>query len=59
MAIIRRMDLDGDARIGKEEFIQALMPEQPYSKALTRQIDKERSKPRKEGGIRLITGQKV
>jgi Ca2+-binding EF-hand superfamily protein len=27
MAIIRRMDLDGDARIGKEEFIQSLMPE--------------------------------
>jgi Ca2+-binding EF-hand superfamily protein len=33
MAIIRRMDLDGDARIGKEEFIQGLMPDQPYSKS--------------------------
>ena len=48
MAIIRRMDTDGDARVGKEEFIQCLMPEQPYSKALTRQIDKERSKSRGE-----------
>lgn len=26
-AIIRRMDLDGDGRVGKEEFIQSLMPE--------------------------------
>ena len=46
MAIIRRMDTDGDARVGKEEFIQSLMPEQPYSKALTRQQEKERSKSR-------------
>ena len=36
-AIIRRVDLDGDQRIGREEFIEALMPYQPYSKALTRQ----------------------
>ena len=48
MAIIRRMDTDGDARVGKEEFIQSLMPEQPYSKAITRQIDKERSKSREQ-----------
>jgi Ca2+-binding EF-hand superfamily protein len=27
MAIIRRMDQDGDARLGKDEFIQGLMPE--------------------------------
>lgn len=35
-AIIRRVDLDGDYRIGKDEFIEAMMPYQPYSKALTR-----------------------
>ena len=57
MAIIRRIDLDGDARIGKEEFIKGLMPEQPYSKALTRQIDKERSRPRNNGCISILTGQ--
>ena len=27
MAIIRRMDLDGDARISQTEFIHGLMPE--------------------------------
>jgi Ca2+-binding EF-hand superfamily protein len=31
-SIIRRMDLDGDARLNKEEFIKALLPEEPYSK---------------------------
>lgn len=43
-AIIRRIDLDGDFRIGREEFIEALMPYQPYSKALTRQQEKDRSR---------------
>lgn len=37
MAIIRRMDLDGDARVSREEFIQSLMPEKDYSKSQTRQ----------------------
>ena len=33
MCIIRRMDLDGDARINRDEFISGLMPDKPYSKA--------------------------
>ena len=46
LQIIRRMDLDGDARLSKDEFIRALIPEDPYSKLVKRQKDKERSKSR-------------
>ena len=31
IAIIRRMDLDADARLTREEFISYLKPEEPYS----------------------------
>ena len=36
------MDLDGDARLAKDEFIQGLIPGEPYSKLLKRQKDRER-----------------
>lgn len=36
MAIIRRLDLDADARLSREEFYDGLRPEQPYSRALKR-----------------------
>ena len=36
MAIIRRMDLDADARLNKYEFIDGLKPEEPYSKMMKR-----------------------
>ena len=36
MAIIRRMDLDADARLNKQEFIDGIMPEEPYSKLMKR-----------------------
>lgn len=36
MAIIRRMDLDADARICKDEFIDGIKPEEPYSKMMKR-----------------------
>ena len=38
------MDLDGDARLTQQEFIQSLMPEEPYSKLVKRQKDRSRSK---------------
>ena len=44
LCIIRRMDLDGDARLTKEEFIEGLMPSEPYSRFLKRQ--KEKSNPK-------------
>lgn len=36
MAVIRRLDLDADARLSREEFYEGLRPEEPYSRALKR-----------------------
>ena len=36
VAIIRRMDLDADARLSMQEFIEGIKPEEPYSKAMKR-----------------------
>ena len=36
MAIIRRLDLDADARLSYYEFKDGLKPEEPYSRALKR-----------------------
>ena len=36
MSIIRRMDMDADARLSKSEFIEGIKPEEPYSKTLKR-----------------------
>ena len=36
MAIIRRMDMDADARLCKQEFIEGIKPEEPYSKMMKR-----------------------
>jgi Ca2+-binding EF-hand superfamily protein len=36
VAILRRMDLDADARLSKQEFIEGISPEEPYSKAMKR-----------------------
>ena len=36
MAIIRRLDVDADARLCKNEFMAGLRPEEPYSKAMKR-----------------------
>lgn len=30
------MDLDGDARLSKQEFIEGIKPEEPYSKMMKR-----------------------
>ncbi len=40
VAIIRRMDLDADARLTKAEFIEGIKPEEPYSRAMKRQASK-------------------
>lgn len=36
LKIIRRMDLDGDARLSKQEFYDAIRPFTPFSKILVR-----------------------
>lgn len=36
LTIIRRMDLDSDARLSKNEFYDALHPSEPYSKNMKR-----------------------
>ena len=36
LAIIRRIDLDGDSKINKEEFLETIKPQEPYSKMLVR-----------------------
>lgn len=46
MRIIRRMDLDGDARLTREEFIQSMLPSEPYSRMLKKAKDKTRSRSR-------------
>jgi hypothetical protein len=42
MTIIRRMDLDADARLSKQEFIESLKPEEPYSKSMKRSLSKRK-----------------
>lgn len=54
MAIIRRMDLDGDARLSKQEFMAALIPEAPYSK-LMRQRSSSKHKSSTLGNRRKST----
>lgn len=36
MAIIRRLDLDADARLSKQEFADGLRPEEPFNKQMKR-----------------------
>ena len=36
-AIVRRIDLDSDSKISKDEFIEAIKPQEPFSKMLVRQ----------------------
>ena len=50
MAIIRRMDLDADARLSKQEFIEGLKPEEPYSKMLVREKSKSEKKSKNKRG---------
>ena len=44
MAIIRRMDMDADARLSKYEFIEGIKPEEPYSKAMKRSESKKKER---------------
>ena len=49
MAIIRRLDVDADARLSKREFAEGLRPEEPYSKTLKRS---QRKKGKSANGCR-------
>ena len=35
IAIIRRMDLDGDSKLTREEYIEGIKAQEPYSKVST------------------------
>lgn len=35
-AIVRRIDLDSDSKINKEEFLECIKPQEPFSKMLVR-----------------------
>ena len=37
IAIIRRFDLDADSKLSKDEFIQGIKPQEPYSKMIVRE----------------------
>lgn len=43
--IIRRIDLDSDGKISKEEFFEAIQPQEPFSKMLVRaRVESQRKK---------------
>lgn len=46
VAIIRRMDLDADARLSRQEFISAITPDAPYSKLLKQRSTSRRKSSR-------------
>ena len=64
-AIIRRIDLDADQKISQEEFLEAIAPQEPYSKMLVRSRAKQRgprkpvekTPPKKKAGKTLMKSQ--
>ena len=52
MAIIRRLDLDADARVSWNEFVEGLRPEQPYSKLMKRTQMKHGTSSNGHRGVR-------
>jgi hypothetical protein len=49
------MDLDADARLSKTEFIQALRPEEPYSKLLKRTQLKKCKKQKSQAALPKVS----
>ena len=45
------MDLDADARLSKQEFIEGLKPEEPYSKLIKRSEIKKSEKKAKNSSM--------
>ena len=43
VAIIRRLDLDSDGKLRKEEFIKGIRAQEPYSKMLVRGREKTKA----------------
>lgn len=62
MAIIRRMDLDADSKLTKEEFVEGIKPQEPYSKMLIRERmnkEEEKARAKKQNKIDLAKGKRV
>jgi hypothetical protein len=62
VAIIRRMDLDADSKLTKEEFLAGIKPQEPYSKMIVRERmakKEELDRIKKQNQIDLQKGKRV
>ena len=60
MAIIRRLDLDADARLSTQEFAEGLKPQQPFNKNMKRNKMRKGSNSKQLGsrqGLKVKSGQ--
>lgn len=62
VAIIRRMDLDADSKLTREEFLAGIKPQEPYSKMIVREKmakKEELMRIKKQNGIDVQKGRRV
>jgi hypothetical protein len=62
VAVIRRMDLDADSKLTKEEFLEGIKAQEPYSKMIVRERlnkQEELARIKKQNKIDLAKGKRV
>lgn len=42
VAIVRRMDLDADSKLNREEFLAGIKPQEPFSKMIVRERESKK-----------------